>query len=118
MSEIEFIKKMLKHDNIYLLFDVTNLYINSINLGFNAIDYIDELPREKIKYLHVSGCHESSGMLVDSHSQPINKEVWDLLEYIKIKFPIEGVILERDINYESYNDVRADINKLKEWHYS
>lgn len=118
MNEITFITEILKHDNTYLLLDVTNLYINSYNLKYDPFQFIDKLPIEKIKYLHVSGCHKNKEILIDSHSQPINKEVWELLDYIKNKFPIEGVILERDINYSSYNDVKNDIDKLKEWFYA
>jgi uncharacterized protein len=115
-TEIEFWTKLLNSSNVGMLFDVTNLYINAYNHKYDPYEFIDRLPTEKVHYLHVSGCTKSKNkdMLVDSHSQPINKEVWKLLEYTKKKMPIKGVILERDLNFNNYQDIAEDIRGLKE----
>lgn len=113
-SEAEFFEKILKETDATLLLDITNLYINAINNNYDPYKFIDGIPKEKIQVAHVSGYSKNKyGMLIDSHSEPINKEIFDLLEYSFKKTPIEAVILERDLKLENYGDVKKDILAIK-----
>ncbi|RCK09635.1 DUF692 family protein [Bacillus licheniformis] len=67
----------------FKLLDVSNLYINSINHKYDPYAFFDKLPKDKINYLHVAGfIRNKYGFLIDSHSEPVHKEVWKLAEYI------------------------------------
>ncbi|WP_234399705.1 DUF692 family multinuclear iron-containing protein [Paenibacillus popilliae] len=96
-----------------MLLDITNLYINSVNFKYNACNFFDNLPKDKINVVHISGFKNEPGFLIDSHSEPLNKEVLALLNYVLKKAPVEKVILERDLNLESLNDVRNDLEIVK-----
>ncbi|MCR3917447.1 DUF692 domain-containing protein [Bacillus licheniformis] len=113
-SELDFWYKLLNETNIGMLLDVSNLYINSINHKYDPYAFFDKLPKDKINYLHVAGfIRNKYGFLIDSHSKPVHKEVWKLAEYIIKKAPVKGVILERDLNYQNYHDVKNDIKIIK-----
>ncbi|MFX6213503.1 DUF692 family multinuclear iron-containing protein, partial [Acinetobacter baumannii] len=57
MSEAEFIREVIQHADCDLLLDVNNVYVNSINHGSDAFGFIQKMPKERIRYLHIAG-HE------------------------------------------------------------
>ncbi len=113
-TELDFWCKVLNETEIGMLLDVSNLYINSVNHKYDPYAFFDRLPKDKINYLHVAGFISNMyGFLVDSHSEPVDSEVWKLAEYIIKKAPVQGVILERDLNCNNYHDVQNDIKIIK-----
>jgi len=113
-SECEFWIRLLNETEVGMLLDVSNLYVNSANHDYDPYQFFDALPKEKINHLHIAGFTEMNGILIDSHSEPIHKEVWRLLEYILKKAPVQTIILERDMNLNGTQDVEEDVKRLKE----
>jgi uncharacterized protein len=88
MDEASFIHEVLKQTGAGLLLDVNNIYVNSRNHGFDAHDYLKQLPLERVVQFHVAGhtlVEESLGdtgpasYLIDTHSARARPEVWNLL---------------------------------------
>ena len=55
MSEAEWTAKILSATGCTLLLDLHNLYANSVNYGFDPYAYIDRLPQEHIRVIHLAG---------------------------------------------------------------
>ncbi len=55
IKEIEFVRNVLEESNCGLLLDVNNILVNSINHKYNAIDYLQALPADRVFYFHVAG---------------------------------------------------------------
>ena len=55
MSEIDFINAVLEEADCDLLLDINNIYVNSINHGYDPEIFLKALPRERIAYAHVAG---------------------------------------------------------------
>ncbi|MGN6645824.1 MAG: HvfB family MNIO-type RiPP peptide maturase [Cytophaga sp.] len=115
MSEIEFIKNILMEADCDLLLDVNNIYVNGFNHKYDPYAFIDQLPLEKVSYIHMAGHDQvSDTLIIDTHGEAIVDPVYDLFEYtmhaLKRDIP---VLLERDFNIPELMELQAEIDRLK-----
>jgi uncharacterized protein len=114
MSEADFVAEVLERADCGLLLDVTNLYVNSANQGYDPAAFLDCLPLERVVQLHFVGVEEQDGVLVDSHSQPTPAAVWELMEEVVERAPVKGIILERDENLPPFDELREEVRRARE----
>lgn len=97
MSESEFICAVLEKANCGLLLDVTNVHLNSLFHGYDALGFIKSLPLERVGQMHLAGWEEmDDGTIIDSHDAPVPEEVWNLFkETIALTGPT-SVLVEWD----------------------
>lgn len=113
MKEEDFLAEILEKTNCSMLLDITNLYINSVNHKYNTSDFLKNIPLEKVVQLHFIGGHWNNGMLIDSHSKPTHKEVWELMEKVVSLTKIKGAVLEWDEEFPKFEDILFEIEKAK-----
>lgn len=100
MEEIDFVNRVLDEADCDLLLDVNNVYVNSVNFGFDADAYLARLPGERIAWCHVAGHYnEASDLIVDTHGADVIAPVWGLLEKAYALFGPLPTLLERDFNF-------------------
>ncbi|MCC7424849.1 MAG: DUF692 domain-containing protein [Planctomycetaceae bacterium] len=104
MTEAEFLCSLFRRTGCGWLLDVTNVYANSVNFGFDARQFIaDVMPAARRLQIHLAGgfWSEKAGRYIDSHSDPIPAEVWDLYEFAlkEGRGKIDAVFIERDQNF-------------------
>jgi uncharacterized protein len=129
MSEALFIKKIIEisnHNNnnqnknlfVGLLLDVTNLYINAQNLGFDYKKYLAEYPTEYVVQCHFVGYYTQKigekNWLVDGHANYTNPEIWEILEYVIKNTPVKGLILERDENFPPFEMIKKELSQARQ----
>jgi uncharacterized protein len=115
MDEITFIQAVLTEADCDLHLDINNVYVNSVNFGFNASDYLKQIPGERIVYSHIAGHLEvEPDLLVDTHGEPIIDPVWSLLEQVYAQFGTFPTLLERDTNIPPLTDILPELNKIKQ----
>ena len=72
-----------------MLLDLHNLYANSVNFGFDPYAYIDRLPEERIRVIHLAGGRwirtksAKESRLLDDHLHDVPNEVYNLLSYVR-----------------------------------
>jgi len=99
MQEIDFINAVLDEAGCGLLLDVNNIYVNSINHGYDPIGFLKQLPAERIRYAHIAGHHnEDVDLIVDTHGADVIDPVWDILDKAYQHFGVFPTLLERDFN--------------------
>jgi uncharacterized protein (UPF0276 family) len=113
MSEGEFIRRVLEETDSGMLLDVTNLYINSVNLGFDWRDFLEELPLERVVQLHFVGSRNVSGRLIDAHADPTGVEIWNVFREVCVRCDIKGAILERDENYPGFAEILNELETAR-----
>jgi uncharacterized protein (UPF0276 family) len=114
MEEIDFLKAVIDESDCRLLLDVNNVFVNSTNHGFDAKAYLDQVPTDKISYMHIAGHYEeASDLLVDTHGASVKQEVWDLLAYTYQQHGSIPTLLERDFNFPSVPELLSEVKQIK-----
>lgn len=113
MEEIDFLNAVLEEADCDLLFDVNNVYVNSINHGYDAIAFLKALPARRIAYFHVAGHHqEAADLLIDTHGEPVISPVWSLLETAYAHFGVVPTLLERDFNIPPLGELQIELSTI------
>ncbi|MEC9375917.1 MAG: DUF692 domain-containing protein [Pseudomonadota bacterium] len=114
MSEIDFLKAVLSEADCDLLLDINNVFVNSINHSYNAEDFLNEIPKERLRYFHVAGHFtEAEDLLIDTHGENVCKDVWNLLGLAYQSFGPVPTVLERDFNLPPLKDLLNEINQIQ-----
>ncbi|MDH5648123.1 MAG: DUF692 domain-containing protein [Gammaproteobacteria bacterium] len=115
MSEIDFINAVLKEADCDLLLDVNNIYVNSINHGYDAEEFLKALPAERVAYFHIAGHYkEAEDLLVDTHGAPVIDTVWDLLDKAYEHVGVVPTLLERDFNIPPLQELLTEMDRIIE----
>jgi uncharacterized protein (UPF0276 family) len=79
MSEWEFYASVVRESGSWFMLDINNVYVSSKNHGFDPLEYLTVIDFSRVLQVHLAGhTREPSGMLVDTHDQPVCDEVWQL----------------------------------------
>lgn len=114
MTELEFTNAVLEEADCKLLLDVNNIYVNSINHGYNAEQFLAELPTKRIAYGHVAGHYtEAEDLLVDTHGAPVIDPVWQLLEKAYEVHGVFPTLLERDFNIPPMSELLTELKTIE-----
>jgi uncharacterized protein (UPF0276 family) len=99
MGEADFINDVLERADCGLMLDVNNVYVNSRNHGYDAYEFIRQLPLHRVGQIHMAGHKDNGDTLVDTHEGPIIDPVWKLYEFTmeQIGRPV-STLIEWDTN--------------------
>jgi len=122
LNEADFINKILASSDCGLLLDVNNVFVNAVNHGYSALDFIDSLDLERVVQVHIAGhlenykCWINNKVLgiLDTHGHPIIQEVYDLLAYVTSKTEIKAVLLERDSNFGNFEAIVEELKAINQ----
>ncbi len=113
MDEIEFINAVLEQADCDLLLDVNNIYVNSINHRYDALDFLSSLPGHRIAYGHIAGHYnEAEDLIVDTHGADVIPGVWDILEAAYREFGVFPTLLERDFNIPPVEELMTEVRQI------
>lgn len=120
MEEIDFINAVLSEADCGLLIDVNNIYVNSINHRYDPIEFMKQLPVDRIRYAHIAGHYnEDEDLIVDTHGADVIDPVWDILDKAYEHFGVFPTLLERDFNIppvaEMLQEVKQIANMQAKW---
>jgi hypothetical protein len=112
-DEPEFVAEVLEQADCGLLLDVNNVFVNASNHGFDAREWIDRIPLDRVWQLHVAG-HEpwDDTLLVDTHGATVRDEVHALLGYVIERVGPKPVLLERDTNIPPLPELLEEVARL------
>jgi hypothetical protein len=114
MEEIDFLNAVLEQADCDLLLDVNNIYVNSINHGYDAEAFLRQIPGERIRYIHIAGHYnEAEDLIVDTHGADVIDPVWSLLEKAYQQFGVIPTLLERDFNIPAFSDLEQEIKRIQ-----
>ena len=115
LSEIDFINAVISEADCDLLLDVNNIYVNSVNHRYDPVEFLRDLPGERIAYGHIAGHYnEAEDLIVDTHGADIIKDVWDLLDKAYELFGVFPTLLERDFNIPPVAELLTEVQKIKD----
>lgn len=113
MDELTFIKAVLEEADCLLHLDINNIYVNSVNFGFDPHAFLAGIPGERIIYSHIAGhFQQTPELLVDTHGEDIIDPVWALLEDAYQRFGVFPTLLERDNNIPPLDVLMNEIDRI------
>ena len=114
LAEVDFINAVLAEADTDLLLDVNNLYVNSINHGYDAEDFLARLPVDRIAQYHIAGHYdEAIDLKVDTHGAPVKPDVWALLASAYRRFGVRPTLLERDFNFPPLKELLEETGRIR-----
>jgi uncharacterized protein (UPF0276 family) len=113
-TEAEFIHAVIEEADVHLLLDLENVHANSVNHGYNPIEYLETLPLDRVVEVHLAGGVWSQGEYADSHTRPVPEESWALLDWLAPRTPIRAVIIERDDDLPPFGDLLSEVTRARE----
>lgn len=115
MTEIDFLNAVLTEADCDLLLDVNNIYVNSVNHGYDAETFLQKLPGERIAYAHIAGHHqEAEDLIIDTHGADIIDPVWALLDAAYEHFGVFPTLIERDFNIPPINEMMREVHQVRQ----
>jgi len=114
MQEWEFISAIAQMADCDLLVDINNIYVSSLNHGFDPLAYLQALPRERVRQFHLAGHSVNGDLVIDTHDHPICEGVWQLYQQAVGLFGAVPVMIERDDNIPPLEELVAELARARE----
>lgn len=101
MDEGVFIHEVVRRTGCGLLLDVNNVYVSSVNHGYDAREALQGLPLDAVGEIHIAGfASQTDGagapLLIDNHGAPVAPAVWELYRFALASTGPVATLLERD----------------------
>jgi uncharacterized protein (UPF0276 family) len=118
MTEADFLSRLLDRTGCGWLLDVTNVYANAVNHGYDGYEFIRTvMPHAARVQMHLAGGYfdEKARRYFDSHSKPIHDEVWDLYRFAlrEARGKVDAVFIERDADYPDEMGWRSEVRQAR-----
>lgn len=114
MDEIDFLSAVLDQADCELLLDINNIYVNSVNHGYDAEAFLRAIPAGRIAYAHIAGHYvEAEDLIVDTHGMDVISPVWTLLDKAYQLFGVFPTLLERDFNIPALPELVAEVRTIR-----
>ncbi len=117
MSEWEFLTEMTRRTGCYLLLDVNNIYVSAANHGFSAEDYLEGLPLDRVRQVHLAGHDPATperDIIIDTHDREVSFGVWELYAKALAILPQPvATMIERDENIPPLPELLAELDRAR-----
>ncbi|NML57130.1 HvfB family MNIO-type RiPP peptide maturase [Chryseobacterium cheonjiense] len=115
MTEADFINEIVRKADCEMLLDVNNVYVNAFNHHYDAKDFIQKMPLNKVKYIHMAGHYQvNPQLIIDTHGAEIIDPVYDLFDFTMQQLQRDvPVLLERDFNIPELSELQNEIENLQ-----
>jgi len=114
LPELDFLMGVLEASDAGLLLDVNNVYVNSVNHGFDPRAFIAALDLRRVVEIHVAGhSRKPSGLVLDTHGAPVADPVLQLLAFTLSLSGPRPVLLERDNDVPALDELVSEVQALR-----
>jgi uncharacterized protein (UPF0276 family) len=96
MSEWEFLAALTARTDCGLLLDVNNIFVSAHNHRFDARAFVDGVPADRVKQIHLAGHSVEGPLLLDTHDHAVCDGVWQLYRHAVERFGRVSTLIEWD----------------------
>ncbi|MGI9047148.1 MAG: MNIO family bufferin maturase [Burkholderiales bacterium] len=111
LPEWEFVREVAARTDCGILLDVNNIYVNSINHGFDASRYLRGIPRAVVGEIYLAGFDAGADCLIDTHAKPVADAVWSLYREAVARFGPTPTLIEWDADIPALDVLLAEARK-------
>ena len=113
MPEWEFIAQLLQQTGAQMLLDVNNIYVSGRNHGFDPQAYLDAIPVEPVRQIHLAGHEDRGDIVIDTHDHAVRDEVWALYQHAVRRFGAVPTMIERDDHIPPLAELLAELGTAR-----
>ena len=114
VSEWEFFTEVCERADCLMLLDINNIYVSAINHEFDPIDYLNNVPIERVQQYHLAGHSDYTNYIIDTHDHAIVDSVWQLYKKAVARFGEVSTMIERDDNIPPLSDVLDELEQARQ----
>jgi len=115
LREWEFLNALAEESDCGLLLDVNNVYVSSVNHGFDPFEYVESLSHERVVQIHVAGHTHCGTHIVDTHDGPVIRSVWELYRRACQLNGGVSTLLEWDSSIPEFPVLHAEVLKARRY---
>ena len=113
VPEWEFLAEVARRADCLLLLDVNNVYVSAFNHEFDPLAYLDAIPGERVRQIHLAG-HENNGThIIDTHDHPVIDPVWSLYAEAIRRFGPVTTMIERDDRIPPLTELESELDRAR-----
>ena len=113
ITEWEFLTEVVEDADCGILLDVNNIYVSSRNHNFNPLDYLNNVPHERVAQIHIAGHSKFEKYILDTHDHAPIDPVWKLYSRAIELLGPTATLLEWDDLIPSFDEVHNEALKAK-----
>ena len=113
MTEWHFLDSICARTGCGLLLDVNNVFVSASNHGFDPIAYLDGVPHDRVRQVHLAGHSRGKELLIDTHDRPVPASVWDLYAHVLPRLGPVATMIERDDDIPPLADLLAELDTAR-----
>lgn len=113
MSEWKFYSRVVEEADCLMLLDINNIYVSARNHQFDAIDYINGVPPQRVQQFHLAGHTDYGHYVIDTHDHPVVDPVWELYGEALKRFGPVSTMIERDDQMPPFDELMAELNQAR-----
>lgn len=117
MDEPSFMNMIAQKSGCGILLDINNIFVQSRNHGFDPFEYMDTINPVYVGEMHLAGHiseeFEGGSILIDTHSQPVCEDVWDLYRYAINRFGPVHTLIEWDAELPPLNVLMDEVRSAQ-----
>ncbi|NRG17332.1 DUF692 domain-containing protein [Rhizobiales bacterium] len=113
MSELDFLREVVRRTGCGLLLDVNNVYISAVNHETSPEAYLDDFPVEHVGEIHLGGHapdidDEGRPLLIDAHDRAVDTAVWGLYDRLLQRTGALPTLIEWDNDVPEWTELAAE----------
>lgn len=112
-TEWDFLRTVVEEADCKLLLDINNIYVSAFNHGFNPLEYIKGIPKERVQQFHLAGHSNHGTHIIDTHDAPVIDPVFDLYKVAVERFGNISTMIERDDNIPPLEELLQELERAK-----
>jgi uncharacterized protein len=113
MPEWEFLARVAEGADCGILLDVNNIYVSARNHGFDPLEYLRNIPIERVAQFHLAGHSDKGRYLLDTHDAEIQDPVWALYKAALLRFGRVPALVEWDEQVPELSMVMAQSERAR-----
>ena len=113
MPEWEFLSEIARRSGCGILLDLNNIYVNSKNHGFDAVDYLRGVPGSRVGQFHLAGHTDMGAYLFDTHSAEVIEPVWELYRQALAMYGPVSTLIEWDEHIPDFPGLEKEAAKAR-----
>ncbi|MBI1394870.1 MAG: DUF692 family protein [Betaproteobacteria bacterium] len=110
LDEWTFLAEVARRADCLILLDVNNVHVSAFNHGFDPVTYVDAMPRDRVRQIHLAGHDHRGDCIIDTHDAPVADPVWSLYEHAIRRLGPVSTMIERDDHIPPLAELVAELD--------